>query len=109
MPFSPAGAVDGGAPDDATPEPAAGEAGDTDAASPDREVVRRLLAAQGGRLPLSEIVARTDWSKAKVSRLLSEMERADDVVEVRLGRENLICVPGAEPPAAADPAPLPNE
>ncbi|MDS0261240.1 helix-turn-helix domain-containing protein [Haloarcula sp. S1CR25-12] len=67
----------------------------------DSEVVTRMLEAEAGRMRQSEIVEATDWSKSKVSRLLSQMADADEVVKLRVGRENLICLDGAQPAAFA--------
>jgi hypothetical protein len=69
----------------------------SDAPHSDAERVRRLLDANDGRLPQSEIVARTDWSKSKVSRVLSSMAEDGDVRKIRVGRENLVARPGDEP------------
>jgi len=64
----------------------------------DEERVRRLLSAHDGRLKQSQIVEATEWSKSKVSRLLSTMEDDDRITRIRLGRENLVCLRGHEPP-----------
>ena len=64
----------------------------------DEERVRRLLSAHDGRLKQSQIVEATEWSKSKVSRLLSAMEDDDRITRIRLGRENLVCLRGHEPP-----------
>jgi len=74
----------------------------------DDDVVTRLLTDNDGRLRQSEIVASTDWSKAKVSRLLGEMESDGDIVKIRLGRQNLICLEGHEP-ELSKPMPPPPE
>lgn len=65
----------------------------------DTEVVTRLLREEAGRMRQSEIVEATEWSKAKVSRLLSRMADDGEIVKLRLGRENLICLEGAQPTA----------
>ncbi len=72
-------------------------------AHPDAWQVRRLLDEHGGRLPQSEIVERTGWSKSKVSRVLSAMAEDDQVRKIRLGRENLVTRPGEEPEHAGSP------
>ena len=59
-----------------------------------------LLRENGGRLPQREITERTEWSKSKVSRLLSRMEEDDMVTKINMGRENLIALPGYEPEGA---------
>ena len=69
----------------------------------DREQVTELLEENGGRMRQSDIVRSVDWSKAKVSRLLSELEDDGEVSKLRLGRENLVCLPGEEPHASRPP------
>jgi uncharacterized membrane protein len=63
----------------------------------DEERVVRLLEANGGRMRQARIVERTDWSKAKVSLLLSGMEDDGTVHKLPIGRENVISLRGAEP------------
>lgn len=60
----------------------------------DEERVERLLREHGGRMKQSEIVEETRWSTAKVSQLLSSMAEAGRVEKLRIGRENLISLPG---------------
>ncbi|SEV82582.1 helix-turn-helix transcriptional regulator [Natrinema salifodinae] len=69
----------------------------------DRERVRQLLQDNGGRMKQSHIVNSVDWSKAKVSRLLADLEEDDQITKLRLGRENLVCLPGHEPTASKSP------
>ncbi|MFC6718250.1 helix-turn-helix transcriptional regulator [Natrialbaceae archaeon GCM10025810] len=69
----------------------------------DRERVCRLVEENGGRMKQSEIVDSVDWSKAKVSRLLADLEEDGDVTKLRLGRENLVCLSGHEPRASRSP------
>ena len=85
-------------------------AGD-DAATPtdsplltDEDRVRRLLGENGGRLPQAEVVERTEWSKSKVSRLLSRMEEDGEIEKITLGRENLIVLED-EVPGGTDERP----
>ena len=66
----------------------------------DRERVCDLVNENGGRMKQSEIVNSVDWSKAKVSRLLAELEDDEQITKLRLGRENLVCLPGHEPTAS---------
>lgn len=75
----------------------------------DRERVRQLLSENGGRMKQSKIVDSVDWSKAKVSRLLAELEEDDQITKLRLGRENLVCLPGHEPTASKSPEQPKNE
>lgn len=60
----------------------------------DEERVLRLLHQQGGRMKQAAIVDETDWSNAKVSQLLSEMAENGQLDKLRIGRENLISLPG---------------
>lgn len=60
----------------------------------DEERVERLLKRNGGRMKQASIVAETGWSNAKVSQLLSAMAEAGQVEKLRIGRENLISLPG---------------
>lgn len=59
----------------------------------DEERILRLLETNGGRMKQVAIVAETDWSDAKVSQLLSEMDERGQIDKLRLGRENLISLP----------------
>jgi len=69
----------------------------------DEDRVRELLEDNGGRMKQTEIVDATEWSKSKVSMLLSEMEEEGTVTKLRVGRENIISLPGEEPAAARSP------
>lgn len=64
--------------------------GDDDPVLTDEERIVRLLASNDGRMKQSQIVDRTDWSKAKVSRLLSSMEDGEEITKLTVGRENII-------------------
>jgi hypothetical protein len=86
----------------------AGGSGDAPAVSEadllsDEDRVLGLLEENGGRMKQVDIVEETEWSKSKVSMLLSEMEEADQISKLRLGRENVISVAGEEPDAAGSP------
>lgn len=91
----------------------AGEASETRAtpaaAVPDEELltdedrVLQLLDENGGRMKQVSIVEQTDWSKSKVSMLLSDMEDEGHISKLRLGRENIISLAGQEPDAAGSP------
>jgi len=69
----------------------------------DTDRVQSLLESHGGRMRQSAIVEETDWSKSKVSMLLSDMEDDDEISKLRVGRENIISLPGHEPDAAGSP------
>lgn len=73
----------------------------------DREKVCKLVKRNGGRMKQSDIVDSVEWSKAKVSRLLADLEEENEVTKLRLGRENLICLDGYEP-AASQPSETPE-
>ena len=60
----------------------------------DEERVEYLLERNGGRMKQATIVKETGWSNAKVSQLLSSMDDEDRVDKLRIGRENLISLPG---------------
>lgn len=91
---------DGASPSDSTPQassspaPADGSAARSPADAPtlsaDEEFVVDLLRTHDGRLRQSDIVDASEWSKSKVSRLLSNMERKGYVEKVTIGRENAI-------------------
>lgn len=70
---------------------------------PDDQRVLTLLEEHGGRMRQGDIVAQTGWSKSKVSMLLSELEAADRISKLRVGRENIISLPGFEPDATNSP------
>ncbi|SER25228.1 hypothetical protein SAMN04489841_3431 [Natrinema salaciae] len=63
----------------------------------DEERVLRLLKRNGGRMKQASIVSETGWSNAKVSQLLSKMDDDDEIEKLRIGRENLITLPGVDP------------
>ncbi len=63
----------------------------------DADRVQQLLLDNGGRIRQAEIVKQTEWSKSKVSRLLSKMEAENQVTKITIGRENLITRPEDEP------------
>ena len=69
----------------------------------DSDRVVKLLEDNGGRMKQVNIVDETEWSKSKVSMLLSEMEDEGDISKLRVGRENIISLAGHEPDAAGSP------
>jgi len=69
----------------------------------DRDRVTTLLSDNGGRMKQVRIVEETEWSKSKVSMLLSEMEEDGEISKLRVGRENIISLSGHEPDAAGSP------
>lgn len=69
----------------------------------DNDRVIKLLEENGGRMKQVNIVEVTDWSKSKVSMLLSDMEDEGEISKLRVGRENIISLAGQEPDAAGSP------
>ncbi|CCQ36751.1 probable transmembrane glycoprotein / HTH domain protein [Natronomonas moolapensis 8.8.11] len=69
----------------------------------DEELVVDLLEDHGGRMKQVDIVDGTEWSKSKVSMLLSEMEDDGVISKLRVGRENIVSLAGHEPDAAGSP------
>ncbi|WP_246049072.1 helix-turn-helix transcriptional regulator [Natronomonas salsuginis] len=98
--------------DRAALEPAASGTDGEDAISPalpeeqlrsDEERVVALLESHGGRMKQVDIVGNMEWSKSKVSMLLSEMEDDGVISKLRVGRENIVSLAGHEPDAAGSP------
>jgi hypothetical protein len=69
----------------------------------DEDRVLKLLEENGGRMRQVSIVDETEWSKSKVSMLLSDMEDEGEISKLRVGRENIISLSGEEPDAAGSP------
>ncbi len=77
-------------------EPPSSAKTDDPAAKPDTEAeteydrVRRLCLEADGPLPQQEIVNATEWSEAKVSRVVSRLAEQEKIEKTRMGRRNLI-------------------
>ncbi|SFL53606.1 IclR helix-turn-helix domain-containing protein [Halogranum rubrum] len=69
----------------------------------DEDEVLKLLYESEGRLRQSEINNATDWSKSKVSRLLSSMEEDGKIRKITIGRENLVTLADRVPESAESP------
>lgn len=69
----------------------------------DDDRVYNLLRENGGQMKQVNIVEETDWSKSKVSRVLSRMEEDGKINKLRMGRGNTIYLDGAEPDAVKNP------
>lgn len=63
----------------------------------DAERVRQILEVHDGRIKQGEFSAMTNWSEGKVSRVISDMESDGLLHRYQLGREKIVCLPGAEP------------
>ena len=66
----------------------------------DEEHVIEMLEENGGRMPQRQITERREWSKSKVSRLLSKMEEEGEINKISTGRENLITLHDQVPDGA---------
>jgi uncharacterized membrane protein len=89
------------APAGEAPEPADRDAGSeepatapTDELLSDEERVVRLLAEHGGRMKQQDVVAALDWSETKTSQVVGELHEAGTIERYRLGRENVLALPG---------------
>lgn len=69
----------------------------------DEDRVVELLETHGGQMKQAEIVEETEWSKSKVSVVLSEMEESGAISKLRIGRENIVSIAGQEPDAVGSP------
>ncbi|MXR19901.1 helix-turn-helix transcriptional regulator [Halobacterium bonnevillei] len=69
----------------------------------DEDVVVNLLEENDGRMQQSAIVEQTEWSKAKTSRALSEMEADGEIVKIKIGRANVVALPSDLPPGVDPP------
>lgn len=65
------------------------------------ECVRRLVEEHGGRLAQRDLVSIVPWSAATVSRLLSRLEDAREVVRLPYGRSKVVFLPEQTPAGAA--------
>jgi hypothetical protein len=69
----------------------------------DEDTVIQLLRDNDGWMYQSEIVEERDWSKSKVSRLLSKMEEEDRIRKIAVGRQNVIAEHGSVPDGLGSP------
>ncbi len=86
----------------AEPEAADEEAADEPLLTDEQRVIQ-LLEDNDGRMKQAAIVDETEWSKAKVSRLLSDMVDEGEIEKLSIGRENIIHLEGHGPEAAKPP------
>lgn len=63
----------------------------------DEAQVLAMLDNNNGQMRQSAVVERTDWSKSKVSLVLSEMSDRGLVTKLPVGRQNVIFCKGEEP------------
>lgn len=85
-----AGGGDGGAADDAAA-----------AAAPEllsnEERVLTVLRENGGRLKQGDIADELGWKAPKTSKVVQDLRDAEEVTVFRLGRENVVSLPDADP------------
>lgn len=74
-----------------------GRTGPQGSVQPDQARVITFLDEQNGAAWQSEIKAELEWSASKTSRVLSTLEDEDHIARYRVGREKVVCLPGAEP------------
>jgi len=83
----------------------AGEAADDEAEEDDgppsellsnEERVEQFLASEGGRAKQQAVVEGLDWTEAKTSQVVNEMQEAGDIEKFRIGRENVLKLPEAD-------------
>ena len=76
-----------------------GTDGDEPPAAPAEELlsneerVEQFLQSQGGRAKQQEIVDGLDWTEAKTSQVLSDMQDSGRIEKFRIGRENVVKLP----------------
>lgn len=74
--------------------------GDPDEQSPPSELLRneeqvmRLLERNGGRLKQKELADRLEWSAAKTSQVVTTLREEGELESFRIGRENVLTLPG---------------
>jgi hypothetical protein len=78
-------------------ESATGEGGLPPSAVPNDSRVLALLDEHGGRIQQSTVVEETEWSKSKVSRVISTMEEEGQIRKIDVGRGNLLTRPADAP------------
>jgi len=59
-----------------------------------KEFLLELVEAYDGRVKQADLVTLTDWSKATVSRHLSDLESDGAIDRVRIGRCKVVLLPG---------------
>lgn len=60
----------------------------------DEERVVRLLEEHGGRMKQQAVVEELDWSETKTSQVVKELHEDEKIERYRLGRENVLALPG---------------
>ena len=60
------------------------------------ERVEQYLESVGGRAKQQEIVDALEWTEAKTSQVLSDMQENGTIEKFRIGRENVVKIPDSE-------------
>lgn len=60
------------------------------------ERVLRLLETHGGRIKQQQVVKELDWTEAKTSQVVSDLREEDKIETFRIGRENVLTLPGED-------------
>jgi DNA-binding MarR family transcriptional regulator len=87
-------------PDAASADPSDADEAVPPSLLPNEQRVLRLLDEHDRQIRQSDIVEETSWSKAKVSRVLSQMEADDEIIKIDIGRENVVLHPEDVPSGA---------
>ena len=89
----------GGAGGAAGTETATGEAADDGPPSEllsNEERVEQFLESEGGRAKQQAVVEALDWTEAKTSQVVNEMQEDGTIEKFRIGRENVLKLPDAD-------------
>lgn len=76
--------------DESSSTPKSDDAAQSAALLSNEERVEQYLESAGGRAKQQEIVDALEWTEAKTSQVLSEMEEAGSIEKFRIGRENVV-------------------
>lgn len=60
------------------------------------EYVLGYMETNGGRVSQQTLAGRLWWSESTVSRLLASMEAAERIDVVKVGRQNVVCLPNRD-------------
>jgi len=60
----------------------------------DEEQLLRLIEERGGRMKQQDAVEELEWSETKTSQVVTELYEAEKIERYRLGRENVLALPG---------------
>jgi uncharacterized membrane protein len=67
---------------------------------PDETRVLALLVRNGGQLGQKEIQLETEWSRSKVSQVVTALVADGDLGRAQIGRRNVLYLPGLTAEAA---------